>query len=57
MINILIHFPLYPGEIQIGTIQQLRIVSVDCALRIRATCKFDKYVAGDEWLFPVYSQS
>ncbi|KAG6586550.1 Major vault protein [Phytophthora cinnamomi] len=44
-------FPLYPGEEQVGEIRQLRVVAVDTALRIRATRKIDKYVAGDEWLF------
>ncbi|KAL3667201.1 hypothetical protein V7S43_007436 [Phytophthora oleae] len=44
-------FPLYPGEEQIGEIRELRVVPVDTALRIRATRKIDKYVAGDEWLF------
>lgn len=44
-------FPLYPGEEQVGEIRQLRVVAVDTALRIRATRKIGKYVAGDEWLF------
>ncbi|KAG3096170.1 Major vault protein [Phytophthora idaei] len=44
-------FPLYPGEEQVGEIRELRVVPVDTALRIRATRKTDKYVAGDEWLF------
>ncbi|TMW66220.1 hypothetical protein Poli38472_003985 [Pythium oligandrum] len=44
-------FPLYPGEVQVGLIQKLRVLPVDSALRIRATRKFDKYMAGDEWLF------
>ncbi|KAG7387063.1 hypothetical protein PHYPSEUDO_014717 [Phytophthora pseudosyringae] len=44
-------FPLYPGEEQVGEIRELRVVPVDTALRIRATRKVDKYVAGDEWLF------
>ncbi|RLN73197.1 hypothetical protein BBJ28_00018433 [Nothophytophthora sp. Chile5] len=44
-------FPLYPGEEQISPIRELRVVPVDSALRIRATRKVGKYVAGDEWLF------
>jgi major vault protein len=44
-------FPLYPGEDQVGEIQELRVVPVDTALRIRATRKVGPYVAGDEWLF------
>ncbi|RLN70202.1 hypothetical protein BBJ28_00020555, partial [Nothophytophthora sp. Chile5] len=44
-------FPLYPGEEQVSPIRELRVVPVDSALRIRATRKVGKYVAGDEWLF------
>ncbi|KAJ0412485.1 hypothetical protein ATCC90586_005505 [Pythium insidiosum] len=44
-------FPLYPGELQAGSIKKLRVVPVDSALKVRATRKFDKFVAGDEWLF------
>lgn len=44
-------FPLYPGEIQVGQIQRLRVVPVDRALRICATRKMEGHVAGDEWLF------
>lgn len=44
-------FPLYPGEIQAGAIKKLVVVPPDAALVIRATRKFDKYVAGDRWLF------
>ncbi|KAF4316105.1 hypothetical protein G195_009895 [Phytophthora kernoviae 00238/432] len=44
-------FPLYPGEEQVGSISELRVVPVDTALRIRVSRKIDKYAAGDEWLF------
>lgn len=44
-------FPLYPGEVQVGAIQRLRVVPADTALRLRATRKVGKFAAGDEWLF------
>lgn len=44
-------FPLYPGEVQVGAIQRLRVVRADTALRVRATRKVGAYAAGDEWLF------
>jgi major vault protein len=44
-------FPLYPGEVQVGKVKKLVVVPPDAALVIRATRKFDDYVAGDKWLF------
>lgn len=44
-------FPLYPGEVQVGKVKKLVVVPPDSALVIRATRKFDSYVAGDKWLF------
>jgi len=48
-------FPLYPGEVQVGGIERIRIVERNQALKLRAirdvTIDEEEKVAGDEWYF------
>ncbi|XP_019850101.1 PREDICTED: major vault protein-like [Amphimedon queenslandica] len=49
-------FPLFPGENLKQSVQQLKVVPANSALRLRAILDFEdqdgtKRVAGDEWLF------
>merc|ERR1719230_345189 len=49
-------FPLYPGEVQVGSVEGLTIVEKHSALRLRAARDFDdegghQRKAGDVWLF------
>lgn len=49
-------FPLYPGEVLKQTVQPLKVVQANTALRLRAMLDFEtedgqRRVAGDEWLF------
>ena len=50
-------FPLYPGEVLKQSVQPLKVVPANTALRLRAILDFEdeddgeRRVAGDEWLF------
>jgi major vault protein len=44
-------FPLYPGEKLIGSVQPLRVLEANSAIRVRANRDFESHAAGDEWLF------
>ncbi|CAK4073717.1 unnamed protein product [Aphanomyces euteiches] len=44
-------FPLYFGEVQVGRVEPLTVLTANSALRLRANRDFDGHVAGDEWLF------
>ncbi|RHY69352.1 hypothetical protein DYB30_009901, partial [Aphanomyces astaci] len=44
-------FPLYFGEVQVGSVDKLTVLDATSALRLRANRDFDAHVAGDEWQF------
>ncbi|RHY77946.1 hypothetical protein DYB38_002316 [Aphanomyces astaci] len=44
-------FPLYFGEVQVGSVDKLTVLDANSALRLRANRDFDAHVAGDEWQF------
>jgi len=52
-------FPLYPGEVQVGKVEQLEVVEKNNALRLQAKRNFTEVVqgkplrreAGEEWMF------